>query len=143
MTVKNELLQHSIKAIEYRFIKATTGSGNNFGEFKISEHTRSPNEIINHMFDLATKTKTMIKDGHFNCPSPGNLEFEGEKKRFLSGIKELETVIGDTDISMATSKKLLQGPILDIASHIGQLAMLNGLDGNKIPKENYYATDLE
>jgi hypothetical protein len=143
MTEKNEILYHSIRTIEYRFTKATAGSKDNFGDFKISDHTRTPNEIINHMFDLATKTKTMIKEGHFNCPSPERLEFKAETKRFLSGLKELQTVIGETEIEIEISKKLLQGPILDIVTHIGQIAMLNGLNGNKIIKESYYSADLE
>jgi hypothetical protein len=143
MTEKNEILNHSIKAIEYRFKKATAGSKDNFGDFKISDHTRTPNEIINHMFDLATKTKTMIREGHFNCPLPERLEFKAETKRFLSGLKELQTVIGETEIEIEISKKLLQGPILDIVTHIGQIAMLNGLNGNKISKESYYSANLE
>jgi len=40
-------------------------------------------------------------------------------------------------------KRLLQGPILDMATHIGQLAMLNGLNGNPVPKESYYNADIE
>ncbi|PSL48297.1 hypothetical protein CLV51_1021164 [Chitinophaga niastensis] len=143
MTQVNEILKHSINAIEYRFIKATAGSKDNFGDYKISDHTRSPNEIINHMYDLATKTKTMIKEGHFNCPVPESLKFEDEVKRFLSAIKELEAVIANSEISIEISKKLLQGPILDMATHIGQIAMLNGLNGNKITKESYFAADLD
>jgi hypothetical protein len=141
--IKNEILQHSIKAIKYRFIKSTTGSKNNFGNFKISSHTRSPNEIINHMFDLVMKTKTMVSEGHFNCPAPELLDFEGESNRFLIGLTELEPVLTANEIDIEISKKLLQGPILDIAAHIGQIAMLNGLNDNKIQKESYYSVDLK
>lgn len=94
------------------------------------------------MFELATKTKTMINEGHFNCPTPGNLEFEEESERLQSTLKELKTAISKKEIDTEISKKLLQGPILDIATHIGQIAMLNGLNGNKILKESYYSTDL-
>ncbi len=139
----NEILKHSIKAIEYRFIKAIAGSKNDFGTFKISEHTRCPNEIINHMFDLAAKTSTMIKEGHFNCPPPECLDFETEVSRFVSGLHQLMEVMDIYDIKPEIGKKLLQGPILDIAAHIGQIAMLNGLHGNKIGKENYYSAELE
>lgn len=142
MTERSEILYHSIKAIEYRFAKATAGSKVDFGDFKISEHTRTPNEIINHMFDLATKTNTMIREGHFNCPSPKLLNFNEECKRFLSELSELKNSIGNNDIDLEICKKLLQGPLLDITTHIGQIAMLNGLNDNKIPKESYYSADL-
>jgi hypothetical protein len=140
--MKNEILLHCIKAINYRFIKATIGSRNNFGDFKISVHTRSPCEIINHMFDLATKTRTMIIEGHFNCSSPEMLDFNGESKRFITALQELQSAMNDREIDIEISKKLLQGPILDIATHIGQIAMLNGLNDNKIPKESFYSAEL-
>jgi hypothetical protein len=142
MTEGIEILIHSIKAIEYRFRKAIAGSENNFGHFKINEDTRSPNEIIKHMFDLATKTRTMINDGHFNCPAPENLEFKEECERFLFALEELKVAISNKEPDIGLSKKLLQGPILDIATHIGQIAMLNGLNGNKIPRESYYSADI-
>ena len=140
--MKNELLQHSVRAISYRFVKSTTGSKENFGNFKISEHTRSPNEIINHLSDLVTKTITMLREGHFNCPPPALLDFDGEMARFVSGLKELEAVLSEKEIDTELSKKLLQGPILDMATHTGQLAMLNGLHGNKIPRESYFSANL-
>lgn len=142
MRENNEFINHSIKSIEYRFRKAIQGSNDNFGDFKISNHSRTPNEIINHMFDLAIKTKTMITEGHFNCPVPENLKFELETERFLLELNELKREIEKKEISFEIGKKLLQGPIIDIATHIGQIAMLNGLNGNKITKEDYYSADI-
>jgi len=138
-----ELLKHSLKAIAYRFQKAISNSKENFGEFKISPHTRTPNEIINHMYDLAVKTGTMIKEGHFNCPIPSQLSFNEEVLRFLKTIKDLEPIIEENKPGIELSKKLLQGPIMDITTHIGQLAMLNGLNGNKISKESYFDANLD
>jgi hypothetical protein len=138
----NELLAHSIKALAYRFTKAINGSTDNFGHYKISPHTRSPNEIINHMDDLVIKTIAMIQKGHFNCPPPEELDFEGERNRLVDGLQKLRTTIESTLIEDDVCKRLLQGPILDIATHIGQLAMLNGLNGNKIQKESYYSADI-
>lgn len=143
MKENNIFLNHSIKTIEYRFRKAIEGSSDNFGNFKISNQSRTPNEIINHMFDLAAKTKSMIIHGHFNCSTPENLKFEKEIERFLLMLKELKEEIQKKEISLEISKKLLQGPIIDITTHIGQISMLNGLNGNKIIKQDYYSTDLE
>jgi hypothetical protein len=141
--MRNEILNHAIKAIEYRFRKVIAGSSNDFGNFKVSDHTRTPNEIINHMFDLAIKTKTMVSEGHFNSPPPALLEFPAEVERFLIGLEELQNTIAQKEIEITISKKLLQGPIVDMATHVGQIAMLNGLNGNKIVKESYYAAGLE
>jgi hypothetical protein len=142
LKMNNEILIHALKAVNYRFIKATDGSKENFGSFKISAHTRSPSEIVNHMFDLVTKTQSMISEGHFNTTPPAVLDFTDECHRFVAALDALQSLMSETEIDIEVSKKLLQGPILDIASHIGQIAMLNGLKDNKISKVSYYSADL-
>jgi hypothetical protein len=137
-----ELLNHALKAIKYRFEKATVGSLDNFGEFRVSNHTRSPSEIVNHMFDLVNKTITLITDGDMNTESPELMKFGEECQRFVIGLEKLMIVLQQSQIDLFTCKRLLQGPILDITTHIGQLALLNGLNANKIGKENYYALNL-
>jgi hypothetical protein len=137
-----ELLNHALKAIKYRFEKATDGSLENFGEFRVSYNTRSPSEIVNHMFDLVNKTISIITGGDMNTESQELMKFDKECHRFLCGLEELMTALQQSKIEMFVCKRLLQGPILDITTHIGQLALLNGLNGNKIGKENYYDLDL-
>ncbi|TWI77916.1 hypothetical protein IQ13_4156 [Lacibacter cauensis] len=136
--MNNQLLIHVIKTIAYRFVKSTTGSTATFGTLKINDHTRSPNEIIFHMYDLAVKTTTMIKEGHFNVPIPQPLNFHDEQKRFLTALQDLQSVLEESHLEQALSQKLLQGPLLDMVTHVGQLAMLNGIHGNRIPKESYF-----
>ncbi len=142
MHAQNEILVHVVKTIQYRFMKVLAGSKEDFGSFKISEHTRCPAEIIHHMFDLTVKTRMMIIEGHFNVPPVTLLIFSDEKERFIDELNELELVIGSNKIDIVLGLKLLQGPLSDILTHIGQVAMLNGLHGNKIPKENYYAAQI-
>lgn len=138
----SEILVHAVKAIRYRFNKATEGVNENFDDYKVSEQTRSPAEIVNHMFDLTGKTKQMITAGNFDCAPPPTLRFSEEKLRFLNCLTELEAVLLTASISTDTAKRLLQGPILDMTTHVGQLAMLNGLTGNKVPKEDYYNAEI-
>jgi hypothetical protein len=138
----NDLLAHTIGALAYRLTVATTGSTESFGNYKIGSHTRSPNEILNHMYELVIKTITMIQQGHFNCSPPEALGFISERNRLIEGLQELQKVANTVPIVDDVRKRLLQGPILDIATHVGQLAMLNGLNGNKIPKENYYSANI-
>jgi hypothetical protein len=137
-----ELLNHALKSIKYRFEKATKGSLDNFGEFRVSDHTRSPSEIVNHMFDLVNKTNSIITGGQMNIESLELLKFDEECQRFVIGLEKLMIVLHQSQIELSVCKRLLQGPILDIITHIGQLALLNGLNANKIEKENYYAIDL-
>jgi len=136
------VLIHAVRAIQYRFQKVTNGSAENFGDFTISPDTRTPSQIIHHMYDLTLKTKTMILEGHFKVPQPILLNFPQECERLVTGLMELQTVMNTCYIDIDTCEKLMQGPILDIATHIGQIAMLNGLNGHKIPRESYYDAEI-
>jgi hypothetical protein len=142
MNKEHQILVHTAKAIGYRFEKVVRNSKENFGEFRIAEHARSPREIVNHMCDLVTKTRTMISERHFNCSAPTPLSFQEEKYRFLTALRELQEIIPQFELDEKMVLRLLQGPMIDMATHIGQIAMLNGLHGNKIPGENYFAVDL-
>lgn len=143
MEHQNELLLHTVKTIRYRYIRATQTASASFGEFRIGKSTRTPKEIVNHMTDLATKTISMLQDGHFGIPSPEQLNYQEEQERFLAALADLENCLNRLQPEPAQSKKLLQGPLLDMVTHIGQLAMLNGLHGNKIPRESYYDAGLD
>lgn len=143
MDNQNELLIHTVKTIRYRFIRATQGASASFGEFRIGANTRLPKEIVNHMFDLVTKTISMLQHGHFGTPPPEQLNFQQEQERLLAALNDLQTGLSRLPPEPAKAKKLLQGPMLDMVTHIGQLAMLNGLHGNKVPRESYFDARLE
>lgn len=139
----NELLIHTVKTIRYRFIRATQAASAAFGEFRIGPDTRQPKEIVNHMFDLSTKTISMLQHGHFSTTPPPQLNYEEEYERLLAALHVLQDCLSSIQPEPMLSKKLLQGPLLDMVTHIGQLAMLNGLQGNKVPKESYFDARLE
>lgn len=137
-----EMLIHSLKATKYRFMKATGGAKENFGVYKASEHTRSPAQIVNHMFDLVNKTKQIIEGKETAASYPELLTFQMEKERFLHALDELEAIMLERKIDKQVGKRLMQGPVLDMVSHVGQLAMLNGMNGNIIVKESYYDAEI-
>lgn len=143
MDNQNELLIHTVKTIRYRFIRAVQGASVSFGKFRIAPDTRQPEEIVNHMFDLTTKTISLLQHGHFGTPRPEQLNFQQEQERFLSALYTLQDLFSRLQPDPAQAKKLLQGPLLDMVTHIGQLAMLNGLHGSKVPRENYFDARLE
>lgn len=140
--MQNEIMHHAVKAIRFRFRKATENPDADFANFKVSEHTRSPRQIIYHMFDLALKTQSMIREGTFANQAPEELSYKEEVERFSGGLRELEQMFLSTIVPLEMSKKLLQGPILDMASHVGQIAMLSGMHGHEIGKVSYFSADL-
>lgn len=138
MDQQNQILIHIVRSIRYRFIKSTNRSPDSFGDFRVTEQTRTPAEIIDHMLDLAGMIQSVLSE---SINRPGMIEsisFFAFKERFIIHTIVLEKLISETVIDTETSNKLIQGPLIDMATHIGQLAMLSGLAGNKIAKESFY-----
>ena len=138
----NELLRHTLATIGYRFQKAISNSHEDFGDFKISANTRTPNEIINHLFDLLNNTKIFLTEGRFNNIAPTRLDFNSEVERFIIELNNLDNAFSKNELDINYSKRLLQGPLSDAMCHVGQVAMLSGLNGNKIHAEDYSAAAI-
>ena len=137
----NELLRHTLATIGYRFQKAISNSREDFGDFKISANTRTPNEIINHLFDLLNNTKIFLTEGRFNNIAPTRLDFNSEVERFILELNNLDNAFSKNELDINYSKRLLQGPLSDAMCHVGQVAMLSGLNGNKIQAEDYSSAE--
>jgi len=138
----NDLLRHVLATIGYRFQKAVTNSNENFGDFKIGKNTRTPSEIVNHMFDLLSKTKIFIEEGRFDNIAPTLLDFNSEVECFNLELGNLDNTLSENELEINYSKRLLQGPLLDIMCHVGQIAMLSGLNGNRIQAEDYSSATI-
>ena len=140
--MKNELLRHTLSTIAYRFQKSVSSANEDFGNFRAAEDSRTAVEIINHIFDIINKTKVFIKDDRFDKSLPSQLDFKSEIDRFHDTLQELDFLLSETELEIDYSKKLMQGPLSDVLSHIGQIALMSGLDGNKIKGENFSSAKI-
>lgn len=140
--MKNELLRHTLSTIAYRFQKSVSSANEDFGNFRAAEDSRTAVEIINHIFDIINKTKVFIKDDRFDKSLPSQLDFKSEIDRFHDTLQELDFLLSETELEIDYSKKLIQGPLSDVLSHIGQIALMSGLDGNKIKGENFSSAKI-
>ncbi len=140
--MKNELLRHTLSTIAYRFQKSVSSANEDFGNFRAAEDSRTAVEIINHIFDIINKTKVFIKDDRFDKSLPSQLDFKSEIDRFHNTLQELDFLLSETELEIDYSKKLIQGPLSDVLSHIGQIALMSGLDGNKIKGENFSSAKI-
>ncbi len=48
----NEFLRYTLSTIAYRFKKAINNADDDFGDFCAGRESRTPNEIINHMYQV-------------------------------------------------------------------------------------------
>ena len=140
--MKNELLRHTLSTIAYRFQKAVGATEVEFGHFSAGKGSRTPNEILHHMYHVLNATRIFIEEERFNKEQPERLELNVEIERFNAELKNLDKVLTDKELGLNYSKRLIQGPFSDLLTHIGQISMLNRLNGNPIAGEDFSSASI-
>jgi hypothetical protein len=138
---KRELLRHGLATIAYRGAKVLRDAPQEFGDLKVGETTRSPSQILAHLADLLDWAFELAHGNyvwHDTTPGP----WDETVARFFAGLARLDEYFA-SDASLGFSEEqLLQGPIADALTHIGQLAMLRRLAGSPVIGESYFKADI-
>jgi hypothetical protein len=61
-----------------------------------------------------------------------------ENHRFFEGLQAFDSFIGSDAEIHASIERLMQGPVADALTHVGQLAMLRRLSGSPIRGESFF-----
>jgi hypothetical protein len=136
-----ELVRHGIATIAYRGAKAIRGAQNSFATYHIGDKTRTPAQILTHIGDLFVWARAAVQGNpEWNESKP--LAWADEKERFFSSLKNFDDYLASEQAIQITPEKLLQSPIADALTHIGQIAMLRRLAGSPISGENFLEAEI-
>jgi len=141
--VKNEYLRHTLSTINYRFQKSVKYRNADFGDFSLGKESRSPKEIINHMYFVLRSTTLYIEEEKIQTVEPDKLNLELEIDRFSLEIQNLDKVLTENELDINYSKRLLQGPLSDVLTHIGQMSMLSRINNNPIEWEDFSSSKIQ
>jgi hypothetical protein len=136
-----QYMRHLLATLAYRATKTVRHTPDSFGDYRPGTGSRSTLEIITHMGDLLdwalslAQGKGVWRDSH---PQPWALEIA----RFYASLNALDVYLAGTPVLACSPEKLLQGPIADAISHVGQLAMMRRLSGIPVKGENYFKADI-
>ena len=136
-----QLLRHTVATVAYRGGKALRGSPDHFASFHIGDKTRTPAQILAHMGDLLDWALSIAQGSqawHDSTPLPWDVEIQ----RFFAALKKFDDYLTSAEPLHASAEGLLQGPVGDALTHIGQIAMLRRLAGSPIKGENYFKADI-
>lgn len=141
--IERELLKHFLAAVAYRTQKAVRGAGPDYWEFSAGNKTRTPAQILRHMTSVLGYARTFMIGGTYPVhpdPLPNSDE---EINRFHEVLEDLGHLLAEgTPLKEITEQQLLQGPLSDVMTHAGQLALLRRLQGSPIPPENFVFADI-
>lgn len=140
--MKNEYLRHTLATIKYRFQKSIKYRNPEFGDFTLGKGSRTTKEIVHHMFAVMNATTTFILEERMSKELPEKLDLEAEIDRFNLGIQDLDAALAKNELSINYAKRLLQGPLSDILTHIGQISMLSRLNNHPIEGEDFSSASI-
>jgi hypothetical protein len=135
-SAKRELLLHLLATIAYRVQKALRAAPPDFADFRAGTNTRTPHELLWHMTGVIGYARTMLHGGRFAPPRCAT--FSKEVARFHDTLEGLRGDFADAALHARISdEQFLQGPLADVLTHAGQLALLRRLAGSPVPSENF------
>lgn len=142
MDEKRALLRHFLAAIAYRTHKALHGAPPSFGSFAAGHRTRTPVELVLHMTSVLGYARTFFTGGSYR-PEPLP-DLTAEVARLHAMLRDVSHHLeAGTTLRGATEEQLLQGPLADAMTHVGQLAMLRRLAGSPVPPENFLVAAVD
>src|SRR5882672_978028 len=126
MDGKRELLRHALATIAYRGGKPLRGAPADFAGFKASDTSKTPVEILAHIGDLFDWALSIAK-GAQQWRDAAPLAWDGEVARFFETLAAFDAYLASGEPVACAAEQLLQGPIADALTHVGQIVMLRRL----------------
>lgn len=141
MDDKRTMLRHTVATVAYRGGKAVRGVPATFASYSPDGSARTPAKILAHIGDLFDWALTQAKGAEaWNDSTP--LEWEREVERFFASVKRFDDYLASDGPLAAPVEKIFQGAVADALTHVGQIAMLRRLAGEKMKGENYSRADI-
>jgi hypothetical protein len=139
MDEKRELLRHSLAALAYRANRALEGAPEHFAGFDGAG--RLPVQILAHMGDLFEWALT-IAVGQEKWHTTQPQSWRDEQHRFFSSLQAFDSFLASGGPLHAPVERLLQGPVADALTHVGQLSMMRRISGSPTVGENFYVAAI-
>ena len=139
---KRELLRHIVATAAYRGRNPLANAPANFGDFKIGESTKTPLQILSHMGDLYEWGLSQLA-GDEKWTDSEVLSWGDEVKRFFRTLSEFDEYLASGKEIHVNLENLIQGPVADSLTHIGQIAMLRRLANSPVKGENFFKAKIE
>jgi hypothetical protein len=137
------VLRHLLATLAYRAAKVLRDVPPSFAEFSAGPNWRRPLLIVAHLADLMAWGAKMTQ-GEYTWRAEGTTDWNTEVRRFFDGMAALDRMLAsDAPLSLSRSvEMLIQGPLADALTHVGQLAMLRSAAGIPVRPENYARAEI-
>ncbi len=101
-----------------------------------------PVQILSHMGDLF-EWALSVAMGQERWRATQPRAWAEEQHRFFESLQTFDGFLATGGPLHASAEQLMQGPVADALTHVGQLAMLRRLSGSPTVGENFYVADVK
>ena len=131
-------IRHLLATLAYRLQKLLEGAQTDFASFELGFGVRTPQQLVRHMNGVLHYGLKVSQTGDAAYRgSLQDLNWEGEIARFHETLVLLEAEMSKPQDASFLAR-LLQGPLSDTMTHIGQLALLRRAAGSPVRAENFF-----
>lgn len=138
---KRELLRHMVATVAYRGGLAISHAPNDFTDLRINQTTRTPGELLAHICDLLEGSLYLLR-GQLKYLTSVPQSWDQDVSRFFNSVKALDSYLASSEPLACPVEKLVQGPIGDALTHVGQIVMLRRIAGSPIHSGGYFDADI-
>ena len=138
---ERHLLRHALATVAYRASRVVLDPPAGYADLSVGPTTRTPRQIVAHIGDLMDWALSHARGAHeWHMSTP--LAWNDEVTRMFGAIERLDAYLA-TDAPLGWPvDHLMQAPIADALTHVGQLAMLRRLAGSPVHGEHYGDADI-
>jgi hypothetical protein len=139
---RREFLRHTLATVAYRASKTMRDVPAGFAGFQAGSGVRTPGQILAHVSDLFDWALSIAKGQQTWRNSP-SLPWDQEKERFFASLKKFDDFLASSAPVQAPLERLLQAPIADALTHVGQIAILRRLASAPLKGEDFFSAKIE
>ena len=134
------MVRHFLAALAYRFQNAVKDAPEGFADLNVGRGVRSPLALVHHINGVLAHARSVLADDAVNRPA--ELDWQGEVRQVHATLQAVDAVLTAKDIATERLERVLQGPLADAMTHVGQLALLRRLADAPVHAENFYKADI-
>jgi hypothetical protein len=132
---EKDLLRHLLATISYRLAKSVNQVNPDFYGMATPNGIRKPKEILRHISQVLTFSISVLDNTSVVTLKQEDGAFE--LSRFYNLLEQMDEKLVRNEISTELTLQLIQGPLADILTHIGQISMLRRYYNDPVKGENF------
>lgn len=135
-------MRHMVAAIAFRSSRSLRDAPAGYESVRLSDDSMSAKELVFHMTNVTAFAYATVTGTERVRHEPR--DWKGEVDRFYALLGELDAKLAaGASLEPGMDLKLIQGPLADALTHVGQLHSMRRKAGAPIAPTNYIKADIQ